>query len=453
VAGSDAADDTTLAELIAPLGVDADAASGYRVTSIDEENGRLRLHTSDGAELVVQVDALDASQPSFATTRSFAISYLGTSGLSKNAESALRALIAAVARNDVGRPLRRPRTAHEPTAAERAGRSRVLGAKEVDEFYLVHYEYEDAALEGTPPPTSRLGILYRCNQDCVFCQLAYMNVDLPREKIFAAIDESRSRGSIRLIITGGEPTLSKNLFDYVSYARERGFEIVELQTNAVAAHSARYADKLVAAGLTNAQVSLHGPDAQISDRLTAGPGTHAKTVEGIGNLLERGVTVLLNHLIFADNHALLPDFATLVETRWSAYKQRLVIQFHAPLNEFEQRELALQHIARYTDYAPTLLQTWDRLDRQNYHVRDLQDPTGLPALCLLGADERYLGPIARQEQHPRFHRWERGWLTHVTECEQCDARAHCMGIPKHYLELHGDAEFRAIKLDDTSDCR
>lgn len=440
--------DTTLAELIAPLAVDDVIGSSHRLAEIDDESVQIRLESAGEEDFVIELSPLDDNAPRFASTRSFNISYRGNNALTSDTEVVLRAIIAAVERNDVGLQLRKTGSNKNVDEALSTGRSRVLGAKEVEDFYLVHYEYEESAETGTPLPTSRLGILYRCNQDCVFCQLAYMNVDLPREKIFAAIDESRERGSMRLIITGGEPTLSKNLFDYIEYARKIGFEVVELQTNAVAAHSPRFADKLVAAGLTNAQVSLHGPDGEISDRLTAAPGTHAKTLDGVSNLLDRGVAVLINHLIFADNSTLLPDFADLVEQRWSDHKDSLVIQFHAPLNEFDRVEDARQHIARFSDYAEPLLATWDRLHDQGFLVHDLQDPTGLPALCLLGANERYLGPIARQEVRPRIHKWETGWMTHVDACSACELREYCIGIPRHYLDLHGDSEFQAVKLSD-----
>jgi MoaA/NifB/PqqE/SkfB family radical SAM enzyme len=273
-----------------------------------------------------------------------------------------------------------------------------------------------------------------------------MDTDLAPEKVRAAIDQSLARGSKRLIVTGGEPTLSPLLVDYVRYAHDRGMEQIELQTNAVLLDKPGFAEALREAGLTSAQISLHGPDGAISDKLTAAPGTHRRTLVGVDNLLRVGVRVLLNHLVFKDNCHLLGAFVDMAEARWGRWRDQVTIQFHSPRNEFQDRAEGLRHIARYSDYAASLRDAIDRARSLGFAVHDLQDPTGIPSLCVLGADERYLGPILAQAERPRLHAWETEWMTRVEACKRCDAREACMGVPRHYLALHGDAEFSAIRL-------
>lgn len=340
----------------------------------------------------------------------------------------------------------------DAAAFSRPGRSpgarlRVLGKEDVDRFFAVHYDYgKEVAV-----PTSRIGILYRCNQVCTFCELADMDTEVPPPRVRAAIDEARARGSIRVIVTGGEPTLSRHLVDHVRYAKEKGMSIIELQTNAVLLDDPALARALAEAGLTSAQISLHGPDSQISDRLTAAPGTHARTLRGVDNLLANGVRCLLNHLIFRDNMHLLVDFVEMVHARWGEHKNNLVVQLHSPRNEFSRREDAMRHVAKYSEYAQILRRAIDRARELGIPTHDLQDPTGIPALCVLGADEAYLGRIVAQAERPRFHAWESDWLTHVDKCDSCDVRPACMGIPKPYLALFGDAEFVPIRRGPVPD--
>ncbi len=344
---------------------------------------------------------------------------------------------------------RDPRPVADAAGYARPGRSpgsrlKVLGAADTEQFFHVDYEYGADAAVGTRP-TSRIGIIYRCNQVCTFCELADMDVDLAPAKIRAALDAARARGSTRVIITGGEPTLSPDLVEHVAYARAVGFEEIELQTNAVLLDRPGAAQRLRDAGLTSAQISLHGPDEAVSDRLTAAPGTHRRTLRGVDELLAAGVTCLLNHLVFKDNCQLLLDFVEMVAARWGEHRARVVVQFHSARNEFPTREEALRHIAPYRDYAALLRRAIDRGRALGLRVRDLQDPTGIPSLCVLGADESYLGPILDQGAAPRYHAWESEWLTRVPACSGCDAREKCMGVPRHYLALHGDAEFAPIK--------
>jgi molybdenum cofactor biosynthesis enzyme MoaA len=326
-------------------------------------------------------------------------------------------------------------------------RLRVLGKDDVERFYLVHYDYG----KDVETPTSRLGILYRCNQVCTFCELADMDTEVAPEKVRAGIDEARARGSVRLIVTGGEPTLSRHLVDHIRYAKQRGISQIELQTNAVLLDRPELASALAEAGLTSAQISLHGPDSEISDRLTAAPGTHARTLRGVDNLLAAGVRCLLNHLIFRDNCHLLVDFVEMVASRWGTFKGRVVIQFHTPRNEFTSREAALRHLARYSDYAPLLRKAIDRARELGIATHDLQDPTGIPALCVLGADEAYLGRIAAQAERPRFHAWESDWLGRASACRECDLAGACMGIPKPYLALFGESEFVPFRIQSVAE--
>jgi molybdenum cofactor biosynthesis enzyme MoaA len=356
--------------------------------------------------------------------------------------SRCRATAAEVARAGKGVPARPLPDARPFLRPGRSPGSRlhVLGKREIEHFFHVDYEYGKEVAE----PTSRIGIIYRCNQVCTFCSLAEMNDELPVEKVSAALAAARARGSRRVILTGGEPTLSRHLVEHVRRAAELGFERVELQTNAVLIERADLARRLREAGLTHAQISLHGCDASVSDRLTAAPGTHARTVRGIDALLEQGVVCLLNHLIFRDNAQQLEAFVEFVHARWSAHRERLVIQFHSARNEFTDREEALRHIARYSEYAGNLKRAIDRARSLGYSVHDLQDPTGIPALCVLGGDPAYLGPILAQSERPRIHAWESEWMTRVAACGSCSARDACLGVPRYYLSLFGDSEFRAI---------
>ena len=354
---------------------------------------------------------------------------------------------AELARTNHGRA---PRPLADATAYARPGKNpgrrlKVLGAAEVEHFFHVDYDYSASADQAEiGKPTSRIGVIYRCNQVCTFCELADMDVDLAPEKVEAALDSARARGSTRVILTGGEPTLCRDLERYVRYAKALGFEEIELQTNAVLLDRGDLAARLVTAGLTSAQVSLHGPDPAISDRLTAAPGTHARTLGGVSALLCQGARVLLNHLIFKDNCHLLEDFVELCRERFLPFRERLVVQFHSPRNEFPTVAEALAHVPRYAEYADGLRRAVDRARGYGFTVRDLQDPTGIPALCVLGADERYLGAIATQEQRPRYHAWESSWLTRVPACADCALADACMGVPRHYLALYGDGEFRAV---------
>ncbi|MCM2334648.1 MAG: radical SAM protein, partial [Anaeromyxobacteraceae bacterium] len=288
------------------------------------------------------------------------------------------------------------------------------------------------------------GVTYRCNQRCAFCALEGLAAEVPAERVLEALRASRAKGAARLVLTGGEPTLAPHLADLVREARRLGYQEVELQSNAILLDRPGAAARLAAAGLTHAQVSLHAADPEVSDRLTGAPGTQVRTVAGVRALLEAGVQVVVNHLLFRDNAHLLTAFVELAAARWAGAGARLTLQFHTPRDEFRSREEALRHVARYRELAVPLRAAVDRARQLGLEVRDLQDPTGLPSLCVLDADERYLGPIRPQALAPRAHAAERGWFTRVGACAACGLADACLGVPAAYLALHGDEEFHPL---------
>lgn len=321
-------------------------------------------------------------------------------------------------------------------------RLKVLGAKDVDRFFHVDYEWG----ETNGGSTSRVGIIYRCNQWCGFCNLSDMDVKLPVEKVKAAIDGARQRGSREIILTGGEPTLSPHVVEYVAYAKSKGFSDIILQTNAVRLERSDLAARLRAAGLTKAQVSLHGPDAAVSDRLTQAPGTHAKTVQGVTRLLDLGVVVLINHLIFRENHRLLVDFVEFAKARWGDRSQLLVLQFRSPKNEFNTDEDARAHTPRYADYTRLLLEAIERARSYGFATSHVLDPVGVPSLCVLGDHGVDVDRLVARDDHPAHHAWESDWFTRIDACKTCGVAAVCQGVRKDYVQLHGESEFHPLPV-------
>ncbi|MEZ4335583.1 MAG: radical SAM protein [Sandaracinaceae bacterium] len=125
-----------------------------------------------------------------------------------------------------------------------------------------------------------------CNQNCGFCDRR-----APRERpAFADARAVRRRideaGASTVVLTGGEPTLRRDLSALVAHARGGGAR-VELETNAalIDDESAR---ALAEAGLALARVHLPAWG-EAADAITRDPGGFAATLEGMRALAAAGV--------------------------------------------------------------------------------------------------------------------------------------------------------------------
>jgi len=83
------------------------------------------------------------------------------------------------------------------------------------------------------PLLSYLLVTNRCNLDCVYCyseEHKFGNHDFHLEEIYRIVDQLKKSGTILISISGGEPTIRKDLGEIIDYISEKGM-MVELLTS------------------------------------------------------------------------------------------------------------------------------------------------------------------------------------------------------------------------------
>ncbi|MGZ3477482.1 MAG: radical SAM protein, partial [Polyangiales bacterium] len=200
------------------------------------------------------------------------------------------------------------------------------------------------ARDGTEERIIRVS--FHCNQACDFCFVS-THLPPPREDAVVSAIEAALAENVRIVVSGGEPTLHPRLVEYLRLATKSPFP-VELQTNAVRLEDASLARAVVETGLGRAFVSLHGATAETSDRVTRAPGTFEKTLRGVDNLHALGLEIRLNFVICASNASELPAMIELVATRWPGAS--VVVSFVAQSTDVVPRDREL--MPRYSEVLP-----------------------------------------------------------------------------------------------------
>jgi MoaA/NifB/PqqE/SkfB family radical SAM enzyme len=145
-------------------------------------------------------------------------------------------------------------------------------------------------IEGAPVRVARILTNETCPHACEFC-----DARRPHERrsiaagaaVRTRISEAVRAGATEIVLTGGEPTLRRDLPALVRHAREAGAERVVLETNAAAI------DRDLAAALCRARLSaarVHLP--ALGDRLdalTGRPGDAARTMAAMHTLAQAGI--------------------------------------------------------------------------------------------------------------------------------------------------------------------
>ncbi len=158
---------------------------------------------------------------------------------------------------------------------------------------------------------------YLCNESCVFCpchKIARRYTSIPIDLILASIDDAILRNNIEMVlISGGEPTLYKDLPKIINYVRQCGLKI------GVLSNSLKFADD----NFSKRFIETVGNDFELTtafhshipaehDSITNIKCSFEKSLQGILSLITLGVKVTIKHVINGLSYTHLPQFVEWV---------------------------------------------------------------------------------------------------------------------------------------------
>jgi len=167
--------------------------------------------------------------------------------------------------------------------------------------------------------TKRIKVTDECNQNCIFCSGASVSTINRRfySKRYITKQISQRNGAMRLNITGGEPTLCKDLKEFVKLAKDVGYKEIALLTNGNNFANKKYTSQIKKSGLTEAIVSIHHFEPRISDKISNVKGSFFKKINGIKNLCDSRIKVTANIVILSVNSTIIQK---LVHYLYSTFK-------------------------------------------------------------------------------------------------------------------------------------
>jgi sulfatase maturation enzyme AslB (radical SAM superfamily) len=292
---------------------------------------------------------------------------------------------------------------------------------------------------------------FKCNNFCRFCIQADKR-DNFSEKSSLEVKEILKRERDHcdgVIFTGGEPTLQKNLVDYIAQAKKLDYQEIHIQTNGRLLANNNYCIKLFEAGANVFTVSIHGSNAKIHDYLTCSPGSFEQTFKGIKNLkkLDQKIKVFVNTVIVKQNFKDLPFIAQKI----------------TPLN-VNQYQFAFIHINHIIQKDPRLIEEIvpRYFEIEPYVKQGLQigidskifSKTEAIPYCFMSGFEDHIS----EKQIPDTNVYDaNNIMKNFTEirktkgktkgpnCEKCDYFQVCEGPWRDYPEIFGWDEFKPVK--------
>ncbi|WP_370806191.1 radical SAM protein [Eubacterium ventriosum] len=160
---------------------------------------------------------------------------------------------------------------------------------------------------------AEIRVNWKCNANCVMCGLHNYIYDSETERrdelsfneITKVLDGIYNLGCKAVTLSGGEPTIRKDLVDIIAYASKKKMT-VSLNTNAFAINE-ELLDKYLEAGLNNITISVLSPVEEINDRLMGKQGISNNTKKLLKYIADKNnhsqtkLHVFINNVILRDN--------------------------------------------------------------------------------------------------------------------------------------------------------
>ncbi len=154
-----------------------------------------------------------------------------------------------------------------------------------------------------------------CNLNCVHCRAGaergpYAR-ELGTEESIRLIDDIASFSSPVIILTGGEPLLREDIYDLASHGTARGLRMVIAPNGTLL--NVEKAQRLKAAGIQRASISLDGATPESHDHFRRVEGAFRGALGGIQSLKEAGLEFQINTTVTQKNYLELPSLLELAQ--------------------------------------------------------------------------------------------------------------------------------------------
>ncbi len=130
--------------------------------------------------------------------------------------------------------------------------------------------------------------------------------NLTTEEVFASLRAAR-KNAVKVVFTGGEPTVRKDIFRILEYAKSLGYRDIVVISNGRMCSYPKFTEKLVASGLTGITVSLPDIRKEFYDRITSVKGGFEQLEKAISNVIEHRIDICTISVITKENYAFLPE--------------------------------------------------------------------------------------------------------------------------------------------------
>lgn len=155
-----------------------------------------------------------------------------------------------------------------------------------------------------------------CNERCIHCYMPELLKDRADEMDFEAvkdlIEQYRAMNGVKVVFSGGEIFLHKDLFKILELCRKLGLFVL-LQTNLLIL-TPQILERLKELRIFNIQVSLYSTDPAVHDSITTIKGSCMRTMANIRKLVEADIPIIIACPVMKQNFDSVADVQAFADS-------------------------------------------------------------------------------------------------------------------------------------------
>ncbi len=306
-----------------------------------------------------------------------------------------------------------------------------------------------------------LKVGYSCNNDCIHCIIALNRDEIIKvgktcDRTFEECEEelkkaycqriSQGESYSKVVLTGGEVTIRKDLFQLCDSVMEKGFTYIDMQTNGRVLADFHLTKRLVENYPIAFGIALHGSNADIHDRVTRRKGSFAETVQGLRNIADCCGNIMGKVVISKENYSFLLDTVKLFHRLQAKY-----VNIAFPHSSIGDPRFA-DYVPKYSEIQPFILEVLEYAKSEHLPLQlecvpfcfleDYEEFTEYSDLFWNKKKKIYGSPIQSATIDWQKRRLEIKDKAKV--CENCFFNQLCEGVWKEYIFYYGENEFTAV---------
>ncbi len=293
----------------------------------------------------------------------------------------------------------------------------------------------------------RVQITRECNQECIYCSAPPAAQELDFEEIKKRIRNLKKLGTTDLMLTGGEPTVKKDLFEILDFIESQGFSEKTIQTNGANLDSEDFLRKIKQYKNIKFNISFHSYKPEVFAKISKRPEHYRRLLQGLGLIGRLGIPAYITIVISKLNYLHLKEHIQFIHERFP-HLTHFSFNFIDPIYRADQNRWTVPTFAETEKY---IHETADYMKKHSLTFRIEKLP-----LCYMSGFEEYSSDIRRgvfdESRIMNFLRTKDDTdsqelfiekdsrFIFSEQCRACRLNSICPGINPHYAKVHGTGE-------------